>query len=112
MTKQELVNLNLGLTIDATTEIVLNAGVEWLAENTTIDTTNIESYPSGAKLFLIKFCEIQKMQTGVASESIEGMSLSFDTSNKSDLLFQFAETLLGKYLKGSVRFVSATSRWK
>ena len=112
MTNEELTKLNLGLTLDATTEIVLNAGIEWLAENTTIDTTNIENYPSGAKLFLIKFNDIQKMQAGVASESIEGLSLSFNTGDKSDLLFQFAETLLGSYLKGRVRFVAATSRWK
>ena len=112
MTNQELVKLNLGLTIDPQTEIMLNAGIEWLAENTTIDTANIEKFPSGAKLFLIKFCDIQKMQTGVSSESIEGLSLSFDTSNKSDLLWQLADELLGNYLKGRVRFVAATSRWK
>lgn len=112
MTKQELTSLNLGLNLDTKTEIMLNAGIEWLQENTTIDTANTEKFPSGAKLFLIKFCDIQKMQTGVASESIEGLSLSFDTSNKSDLIWQLAEELLGKYLKGRVRFVAASSRWK
>jgi len=112
MTKQELTNLNLGLTINAQTEIMLNAGVEWLENNTTIDITNIEKFPSGAKLFLIKFCDIQKMQTGVSSESIEGLSLSFDTSNKSDMLWQLADELLGSYLKGRVRFVAASGRWK
>lgn len=112
MTQDELKKLNLGLTIDAQTEIILNAGLEWLANNTTIDTANIEKIPSGAKLFLIKFCDIQKMQTGVASESIEGLSLSFDTSNKSDLLWQLADQLLGSYLKGCVRFVAATRRWQ
>ena len=112
MTKTELEKLKLGFTIDAQTEIMLNAGLEWLANNTTIDTTKASQIPSGAKLFLIKFCDIQKMQTGVASESIEGLSLSFDTSNKSDLLWQLADELLGSYLKGRVRFVAATSRWK
>lgn len=111
MTNQELANLNLGLTLDAQMEIILNAGIEWLENNTTIDTANIEKFPSGAKLFLIKFCDIQKMQTGVSSESIEGLSLSFDTSNKSDMLWQLADELLGQYLKGRVRFVAATSRW-
>lgn len=112
MTKEELTNLNLGITIDTQTEIILNAGLEWLAENTTIDTANTEKLPSGAKLFLIKFCDIQNLQTGVTSESIEGLSLSFDNSNKSDLLWQLADELLGNYLKGRVRFVAATSRWK
>lgn len=112
MTKQELINLDLGLNVDTKTEIMLNAGLEWLAENTTIDTANTEKFPSGAKLFLIKFCDIQKMQVGVASESIEGLSLSFNTGNRNDLLWQLAEELLGSYLKGRVRFVAASSRWK
>lgn len=112
MTQEELSKLNLGLTLDTKTEIYLNAGIEWLEDNTTIDTANIEKFPSGAKLFLIKFCEIQKMQTGVSSESIEGLSLSFDTSNKNDLILQCAEELLGKYLKSRVRFVPATWRWR
>lgn len=111
MTNAELEKLNLGLTLDAKTEITLNAGIEWLAENTTIDTANTDKFPSGAKLFLIKFCEIQNMQTGVSSESIEGLSLSFDTGNRSGLIWQLAEELLGSYLKGRVRFVAASSRW-
>ena len=112
MTKEELTKLNLGLTIEATTEIFLNAGIEWLENNTTIDTANVENFPNVAKLFLIKFCEIQKMQTGVSSESIEGLSLSFDTSSKNDLLWQIADELLGHYLIGRVRFVPATNRWR
>ena len=112
MTNAELEKLNLGLTLDPKTEITLNAGIEWLAENTTIDTANTDKFPSGAKLFLIKFCEIQNMQTGVSSESIEGLSLSFDTGNRSGLIWQLAEELLGSYLKGRVRFVAASRRWK
>ena len=112
MTKQELASLNLGITIDEKTELVLNAGVEWLEDNTTIDTRDINKFPVSAKLFLTKFCEIQKMRIGVSSQSIEGLSQTFDTSNKSDMIMQVAEALLGKYLKGSVRFVPATSRWK
>lgn len=112
MTKQELTGLNLGLEIDAMTEISLNAGVEWLADHTTINTADIEHFPSSAKLFLVKFNEIQKMQTGVSSESIEGLSLSFDTSDKSDMVWQLAEELLDKYLVGSVRFVRASQKWR
>lgn len=112
MKNAELEKLNLGLTLDAKTEITLNAGIEWLAENTTIDTADAEKFPSCVKLFLLKFCEIQNMQTGVSSESIEGLSLSFDTGNRSDLLWQLAEELLGNYLKGRVRFVAASRRWE
>lgn len=112
MTSQELTSLNLGIAIDATTEIILNAGVEWIAENTTIDTADIEKFPSGAKLFLLKYHEVMSMKTGIASESIEGLSLSFDNGDKSALLWQLAEELMGQYLKGCVRFVQASRRWR
>lgn len=113
MTQQEIQSLNLGISpIDTKAEIIINAGVEWLADNTTIDTSDIDNLPSCAKLFLTKFYDIQKLNTGVSSESIEGLSHSFDTTDKSALLMQFAEELLGKYLVSKVRFVQASPRWR
>lgn len=113
MTKAQIEKLNLGITpIDAQTEIIINSGIEWLAENTTIDTAAIDSFPSCAKLFLIKYSDLQNLSVGVSSESIEGLSQSFDTSDKSAMLWQLAEELLGAYLKGRVRFVQASPRWR
>lgn len=112
MTKEQIASLKLGITVDTKTELMLNAALEWIAEYTTIDTTDIENLPAGAKLFMTKFCEINGIQGGVASESIEGLSLSFNTGDKASLLMDIAETLMGKYLKGQVRFVQATKRWR
>lgn len=111
MTSQELALLDLGIPLNARVEIILNAGLEWIAENTTIDTKDTDNFPSCAKLFLITYHDIQQMKVGVASESIEGLSLSFNSSDRSALLWQSAEELLGNYLKGRVRFVSASRRW-
>lgn len=112
LTREEIEKLNLGTPpLDIKTEIVINAGVEWLLNNTTLTLADI-SQNSGAKLFLLKFMDIQNMQTGVSSESIEGLSQSFNTGNNSELLWDIADSLLGGYVRGSVRFVSAEKKWK
>lgn len=112
MTLQQIESLNLGIKMDAKVELMINAALEWLTENTTIDTEDIEHLPFGARLFLIKFCELNGTQSGVASESIEGLSLSYSTSDTNALLWDIADRLLGKYLKGQVRFVAAGQKYK
>lgn len=112
MTTEQLNSLNLGITIDATTEIILNAGIEWLEKNTTIDTADLDNFPNCAKLFLIKFSDVQSTHAGVTSESIQGLSQSFNTGDKSAMLWDIADSLLGDYLIGTVRFVCASPRWR
>lgn len=113
LTMEQIENLKLGLTIDAQTEIMLKAGVEWIENNTIIDTADIENFPNCAKLFLIKFTEIQNMPTGVSSESIQGLSQSFNTDSKADMIWDIAYSLLGDYIKdGTVRFVCASPKWR
>ena len=76
--------------MDAKAEIIINSGIEWISDNTTIDTTDLSNFPSSAKLFLIKFYDLQKLRTGVTSQSIEGLSQSFDTSGIDNKLWQDA----------------------
>ena len=87
-----------------------------MKEHTTlsIDTEDVESIkalPSCAKLFVVKFCEAFKPREGVASQSIEGMSQSFATTDKSTLIWQLANTLLGDHLRSGVRVHTAKRRW-
>lgn len=113
LTSEQISNLQLGISpIDARTEIAINTGIEWLEEHTTIDVTDLNKFPYSAKLFLIKFYDLQKIRTGISSQSIEGLSQSFDTSDKNAQLWQFAEQYLSGYLKSCVRFVSATKKWR
>lgn len=112
MTKEQIERLNLGVELDTMTELIISTGVDWMKENTTINTEDIDNFPNCAKLFLIKFCDIQNLQTGVSSESIQGLSHSF-TTDKNSMIWQLAESLLGGYLNGGqVRFVAASSRWQ
>lgn len=116
MTTEQLENLELDIPINARTKLIIESAFEWLKENTTFDLNietgeGIEKLPACAKLFVIKFYDVQMLAVGVASESIEGLSQSFDTTDKSALIWQIAENLLQPYLKSRVRFVAAQKKW-
>ena len=113
MTREQIESLNLGIIpTDPRTEIIINSGIEWIGKNTTIDTEDVENFPNGAKLFLLKYFDLQMLNVGVSSESIEGLSQSYNTGDTNALLWQLAEEMLGPYLKGRVHFVQAISRWR
>ncbi len=113
LTSEQIQNLNLGIApLDARAVLQVNAALEWLAENTTIDTADLENLPSCAKLFMIKYTEISNMRTGVTSESIEGLSQSFGNGNQTNLIWDTASDLLGAYIKSRIRFVTAERKWK
>lgn len=113
LTSQQIQSLNLGIIpLDARAVLIINAALEWIKENTTIDTDDIENLPSCAKLFLIKYTEISNMRTGVTSESIEGLSQSFASGNQTNLIWDIANDLLGSYVISGVRFVAANPRYR
>ena len=91
------------------------AALEWLAENTTLeinpeDSGSIEKLPASAKLFVSKYGEVMSLNPGISSQSIEGLNLSFATVDKSAMLWQLAQSLLGRYLR-QVRVFPAKRRW-
>lgn len=118
MTAEQIELLHLGISpIDDRVILIVESGLEWVKRNTTLefDVNNdeeLQSLPSCVRLFLVKFFDIQMLSAGVTSESIEGLSQSFDTSDKSGMIWQFAEELLYPYLKSRIRFVAAEPRWK
>ncbi len=118
MTTQQIELLHLGVApIDDRVTLIVESGLEWVKANTTLDfdvnnDEDLKALPSSVRLFLVKFLDIQMISGGVASESIEGLSQSFDTSNKAVLINQFAEELLLPYLKSRVQFISAQKKWK
>lgn len=117
LTNAQVESLKLGIApIDERATLIVESGLEWINANTTldIDTTNdeaLKALPSCVRLFLVKFFDVNMLGAGISSESIEGLSQSYDTSDKSALIWQFAEELLAPYLKGRVSFVAATSKW-
>lgn len=97
-------------------ELVRKAALEWLDEYTTldIDPESPEAYtslPARAQLFVEKYTELLTRRTGVASQSIEGLSQSFGSTDSSTLIWQLANTLLQRDLKSQVRVFPAVRRW-
>lgn len=94
----------------------VEAALDWMQENTTLtfdkaDAKSVAALPACAKLFAVKFSEIMQQREGVASQSIEGLSQSFQTGDKGNALWQLARSLLGAYLKSQVRVYPAQRRW-
>jgi hypothetical protein len=97
-------------------ELIGNAALEFIAENTTLtvdldDVETLKALPFSAKLFISRYDEVVSASSVVASESIEGLSQSFNTGDKSNMIWDLANTLLGGYLKGRIRYVQAQRRW-
>ena len=97
------------------TLLTVQTAVEWLQQNTNLkidfnDIKTIASLPSGAKLFIMKFCDLMNQSDNVTSESIGGMSQSFSSGNKSNLLIDIAKQLIKPYLKSDFKFISAVKR--
>lgn len=118
MTTQQIELLHLGIApIDDRVTLIVESGLEWVKENTTLDfdmnnDEDLKALPSSVRLFLVKFFDVQMISAGVASESIEGLSQSFDTSDKSAMIWQFAQELLSPYLKSRIRFIAAQRKWR
>lgn len=118
MTKEQVESLKCGIgPVDDKTILLVESGFNWINENTTLDIDynsdeQLSSLPANVKLFLMTYCDIMTMPIGINSESIEGLSQSFDTSkSKSDLLLQYAEELLGDFMKSQMSFAVAKKRW-
>ena len=116
MTVEQVEKLKLGIMpIDERTILIIESAIDWINCNTTlqIDYNNdddLSKLPSCVKLFICGFFDIATINSGVSSESIEGMSQSFNTTDKNLMIWDLANSYLGDYLN-SVRFVTATSRW-
>lgn len=118
MTSEQIEMLKLGTDpIDDRTILIVESALEWVQNNTTLEfdmnnDDDLKALPSCVRLFASKFVEVNLVSAGVSSESIEGLSQSFDSSDKSALIWQFAEELLQPYLKSRVRFVHASRNWR
>ncbi len=102
---------------DAMALLRAQAALDWMEEHTTLvfdqaDAETIEALPACAKLFVVKFSEALRIKSGVTSQSIEGLSQSFDSGEGPDgLIWALAGSLLGRYLKSQCKVYQATRRW-
>lgn len=118
MTSQQVATLKLGIApIDEKTILIVESALEWLQNNTTLEfdinnEEDLKALPSCVRLFLIKYFDLQMLNRTVSSESIEGLNQSFRSENSSDMLWDIANELLGKYIKSQIRFVPAQKKWR
>lgn len=112
LTAEQLNSLNLVIDTDDEKEVIMaNAALEWIGEHTTIDITDLENLPSGAKLFILEFCDMNSIPYGVASESISGLSQSFTSGNKANMIWDLAYTYLSSYVKSQLNFIPTQKRF-
>lgn len=117
MTKEQVELLKLGIMpIDDRVILIVESALDWVSDNTTLDfdknqDEDLKNLLPCVRLFILKFFDVQMLSAGVTSESIEGLSQSFDSGDKNDLVWQFAEELLYPYLKSRVRFVPAERKY-
>lgn len=115
MTAEEFMGLELP--VPASAQLYVEAGLEWLRDNTMleVDITNMESIkalPSSARLFLVKFSEICERDNGVTGENVGPMSQSFTADSVSNQTAALARQLLKVYLKPNVIFIPCIRRWR
>lgn len=117
MTTQQIELLHLGIApIGDRETLIIESGLDWVKQNTTLEfdmnkDEDLAALPSAVKLFLVKFFDVQMLSVGVSSQSIEGLSVSYDTSDKSAMIWQFATELLSPYLKSGISFIPSQRRW-
>lgn len=87
------------------------AALLWIEKNTTFDTSTTP-LPASIELFIEKYCTIMSMRPGIASESISGLSQSFNSTDIGTLLKQYAKELIGEeYMLSDVKAFPAADRW-
>lgn len=118
MKAEELIAAGIPLSgNNAVAALHAEAALDWMKQNTTLtfdkaDAESINALPASAKLFVVKFAETMRIKAGVTSQSIEGLSQSFDaTQDASSLIWALANSLLQDYLKSQVHVFPARRRW-
>ena len=86
--------------------ILRESAILWLESNTTIDVKTTP-LPSNVELFIEKYGSIMELRPGVSSESISGLSQSFNM-----LLRQYAKEILGEEnMVSDVKVFPALEKW-
>jgi hypothetical protein len=94
----------------ADNEVIRSAAIAWIEQNTTFDVS-IDPLPATVEMFIEKYGEIMGLRAGVSSESISGLSQSFN-GDSILLLKQYAQELIGyEYMKSDVQFIPSEKRW-
>lgn len=93
--------------------LLVGSAVEWINTHTTLSIAEDASdIPDSALLFILKYRDVLKQDKTIASESAQGLSQSFNTSQTLSVsLYEIASELLAPYLVSTVKVVAGTERW-
>lgn len=113
MTANDFISAGIPIEDNAISLLYAETALDWMISNTTlqINKADLSGLPAGAKLFVVRSGEIMRQSSTVTSESLGGMSQSFSTETKNNLLYDLAFELIGGYMKSQVSFTAAQSRW-
>lgn len=95
MNRTDFINAGIRIGESDEDELYAEAALDWLKKNTSIPVGSLENLPAGAKLFIMRYGSIMQSDSSIASESLGGMSQSFRSSSKADLIADLASQLLG-----------------
>ena len=116
LTLEEIRTIGLPIeNIDEKICLYVNASLDWLSQNTTLDfdkddVDSVKNLPSGAKLFIVSFLETMQQNPAITSESIAGMSQNFSIRLKGDLLSELATAFLSEYYS-CVKTIPNIDKW-
>ena len=92
-------------------DVIRESALCWIRQNTTFDVS-IDPLPANVLMFIEKYTELMGLRPGIASESISGLSQSFNTGDIGMMLKQYAQELLGQeYMKSDLHFMPSVKRW-
>lgn len=111
ITPQQLIQAGIFQQADTQDCLWAESGLGWLKVHTTLplDQLSLDQLPAGAKLFLQKYADVME-SSGIASESIEGLSQSFTGDNAESLLLTLAQNLLPEWFR-SIQFMPKQQLW-
>lgn len=112
LTNEQAQRLKLKPLNDETILLAENA-LAWINSNTKI-SVNLDDVQANVRLFVFKYIDVMDMSVGVTSESIGGLSQSFSTAKKTDMLIELANAIFGEenVTIGKVTFTPAKRRWR
>lgn len=112
LTNEQAQRLKLSPLNDETILLAENA-LEWINGNTKI-TVDLDDVQANVRLFVSKYIEVMGSSIGVTSESIGGLSQTFSSASKTDMLIELANAIFGEenVTAGKVTFTPAKRRWR
>ena len=113
LTTEVLKSLNLGSEPNDRNVLTVESALDWISNNTVIQVDNLEALSANVKMFILKYIDLMNITSGVASESIEGLSQSFVTGQSLETqIYNLAVAFLGLMnLKSNVIVFSGEDGW-